>query len=441
MTQNNGEHEPETQKNRSAHPGAKYINSPETPLFSKSTQLYALDLARDAIAREGGLLVMEGYTDVIMAHQHGIENAVAVLGTALGERHIPLVRRYTDRITLVLDGDEAGKRRSMQILDELLALFVEQEINLQFLALPNGGDPCDVIGTQGSDAFRQYLSQSVDAIEYKMRAVTNGLALANDTHRSAQAVEEILGTLSRVRLRSGSAASPALMREQQVLARLAREFGLAEEQLRVRLAGLRRDRQRNHSTPRSFRAATPTHDGQDQTVGSSPNTVLRPALTAWEQELLELLLSEPHRMDTLNLSVDVNDMQTDTARNLYGLAVKIHRAGDTPSFDRLMLEVYAPELKSLLVQCDEQAQAKTQSDTDLRQNDLLATLEHRKQKAWQQQSRVQLQHNQLEPEQEKQLLAKLFADRQKAQNIEPKISDTENDTPDIFFPEPEIPKH
>ncbi len=427
-----------TNKSRKAHASAKYINSPEAPLFSKSAQLYALDLAREGITREGGLLVMEGYTDVIMAHQHGIENAVAVLGTALNERHIPLVRRYTDRITLILDGDEAGRRRSMQILDELLALFVEQEIDLQFLALPNGGDPCDVIGTQGSDAFRQCLSQSVDAIEYKIRAVTNGLALANDTHRSAQAVEEILGTLSRVRLRSGSAASPALMREQQVLVRLAREFGLAEEQLRLRLAGLRRDRQRNHPSTRKLSPTTPANGepylpstqqakGQ-QAKGLQANTGYRPTLTAWEQELMELLLSEPQRMSALAKLVHVDDMQSETGRNLYALAEKIQQAGDLPSFDRLMLEVDAPELKSLLVHCDEQAQAKNQSDVELRHHDLILELERRQQKAQRQQARAQMKRNQLQPEQEKQLLAQLFADRQKSQNIEPEISDTENET-------------
>ena len=80
----------------------------------------ALDLARDAIAKEGGILVMEGYTDVIMAHQHGVKHAVAVLGTALGEKHVPLIRRFTDSITLVLDGDAAGQNRTMGILDNLL---------------------------------------------------------------------------------------------------------------------------------------------------------------------------------------------------------------------------------------------------------------------------------------------------------------------------------
>ena len=78
----------------------------------------------------GGAIVMEGYTDVLMAHQHGINNCVAVLGTALGERHLQLLRRYTDSITLVLDGDDAGRRRTNEILDALLALFEKNQVDL-----------------------------------------------------------------------------------------------------------------------------------------------------------------------------------------------------------------------------------------------------------------------------------------------------------------------
>ena len=83
---------------------AKYINSPETPLFSKSRELYGLDAARDGIAREKQVVVLEGYTDCLMAHQHGLTNVVAVLGTALGEAHLQILRRFTDSI-------DAGARR------------------------------------------------------------------------------------------------------------------------------------------------------------------------------------------------------------------------------------------------------------------------------------------------------------------------------------------
>ncbi len=91
---------------------AKYVNSPETPLFSKSNLLYGLDVARDAIRKTNTALVMEGYTDCITAHQFGFSNAVAVLGTALGAGHVQLLRRFAERVrvVLVLDGDEAGQR-------------------------------------------------------------------------------------------------------------------------------------------------------------------------------------------------------------------------------------------------------------------------------------------------------------------------------------------
>ena len=112
---------------------AKYINSPESPLFSKSSMLYALDSARDEMGRSRNAVVMEGYTDTIVARQFGFDNTVAVLGTALGERHIRLLRRFADSITLVLDGDEAGQHRA----NEILGLFVAEQIDLRIVTLPD----------------------------------------------------------------------------------------------------------------------------------------------------------------------------------------------------------------------------------------------------------------------------------------------------------------
>jgi DNA primase len=100
--------------------GGKYINGRETMLFRKSHQLYGLDKSREAIRREGQVLVMEGYTDVVAAWQSGIDQVVAVLGTALGEQHVRILKRFAERVVLVLDGDAAGQRRA----DEVLELFV-----------------------------------------------------------------------------------------------------------------------------------------------------------------------------------------------------------------------------------------------------------------------------------------------------------------------------
>ncbi len=130
---------------------AKYINSPETPLFTKSKLLYGLDLAREAMRKNRTALVMEGYTDVIVAHQYGFTNAVAVLGTALGEEHVKILKRQADRmrIVLVLDGDEAGTRRA----NEVLELFIAQQADLQILTLPEDLDPCDYLHKYGARRF------------------------------------------------------------------------------------------------------------------------------------------------------------------------------------------------------------------------------------------------------------------------------------------------
>ncbi len=229
---------------------AKYINSPETPLFSKSRELYALDVAREHFKDPGGAIVMEGYTDVLMAHQHGIRNCVAVLGTALGERHVQLLHRNSaEQITLVLDGDDAGRRRTNEILDALLALFEKKEVNLRILTLPQGIDPCDFIATHGSDPFRALIAEAVDPLEHKFRAVTNGLDTLTDTHRASQAAEVLLATLVQLRPAGGGASSATLLREEQMLSRIARRFHLPEEKLRSRLGSLRRESRARRRAP------------------------------------------------------------------------------------------------------------------------------------------------------------------------------------------------
>jgi DNA primase len=383
---------------------AKYVNSPETPLFNKSSELYALDMARDGIAKEKCVLVMEGYTDVIMAHQHGVTHAVAVLGTALGEKHVPLVRRFTDSITLVLDGDEAGQTRTMGILDNLLALFVAHEIELRILSLPGGADPCDVIRSHGSEHFRRLLAQSVDALEHKIIAVTKGLAPGAAPHRSAQAVEAILATLARALPTAASASSAALVREQQVLVRLARQFGLGEDTLRTRLKALR------HSATTQSRS-TPV--ANRQAAAPQPTST---KLSAWDRELLEIVLHQGDMIDELLQQIHPEeDIESSLARDLYHLAAEFYHGGQAPNFDRLMIAVDDPALKSLLVDCDEAGRHKSECDPRQRVSDLLADRDRRYTEARHRMTLAELKTNQLDPEQADRALVALFDDLKRRQ--------------------------
>jgi DNA primase len=356
---------------------AKYINSPETPLFSKSRELYGLDLARENF-RDGGAIVMEGYTDCLMAHQHGINNAVAVLGTALGDRHLQLLRRHTDSITLVLDGDEAGRRRTNEILDALLALFEKNEVDLKILTLPQGVDPCDFIATQGSDAFRHLLKQAADALEHKFNAVTNGLDILRDTHRAARAAEEMLSTLAGIRPGGERAdSSRAVLREQQMLSRIARKFHLAEEQLRTRLSALRRDAGRRGKSSRAVEQQSSSVEISSDNSCSAALPLCR-SVTAWERDLLELVLADPTMLPRIALEIEPADFSSEIARRIYDACQRQHDDGGPFDFGRLLTDFDEPEVKNLLVELDESCAAKSTVDRERWWRDLSAAAQRRR---------------------------------------------------------------
>src|SRR5437763_3013004 len=145
------------------HP--KYYNSSETPLFSKSDVLYGLDLARHAGTAAGYLAVVEGYTDVMMAHQCGVPQVVATMGTALNARHVAQLRRYAPKVVLVYDADAGG----MTGVDRALEIFVSQDVELAVATLPDGLDPCDLlVRPDGPETFKRVLTSAVDALEVKL---------------------------------------------------------------------------------------------------------------------------------------------------------------------------------------------------------------------------------------------------------------------------------
>ena len=197
---------------------AKYVNSPETPLFSKSHLLYGLDLAREAIRKSRTALVMEGYTDCIVAHQYGFTNAVAVLGTALGEAHIRMLKRFADRIVLVLDGDEAGQRRA----NEVLELFVAQQVDLRILTLPDELDPCEFLQERGGEAFRQLLETRRSTPWTMPSGRRPAASTGNATSTApAQALERLVAIVAKAPRLQHDTTGASRLREQKILEQLA----------------------------------------------------------------------------------------------------------------------------------------------------------------------------------------------------------------------------
>ncbi len=322
----------------------KYINSPETRVFVKSDHLYGLNLVRNATARDRHIVVVEGYTDVIMAHQCGVQHVAAVLGTALGASHLKLLRRFADRITLVLDGDAAGQRRT----NEILELFVAEQIDLRILTLPSGLDPFDFLRSHGGEAFRDLLGQAVDAMEHKVQVATRGIDLLQAPDQANRALEEILKTMAGASRVSTATPEATQLRHQQLLARLANQFRVDETALRDRLVQLRQQTRRR----------VPARDNVAGSPQGAPAATGQGSLTPLERELFEILTLHPRLVpDTLKtLSRDL--FQNGQASQLWTLLVSLQDQQIEITFENMLTVSEDPQLKSLLVELDEQARTK-----------------------------------------------------------------------------------
>ena len=327
----------------SADKGGKYINSRETKLFSKREQLYALDIASKEARKSRHLTVVEGYTDVIACHQYGVNDVVACLGTALGEKHIPLLRRFADTITLLLDGDEAGQART----NEILEIFVTAGIDLRVLTLPDELDPAEFLIERGREPFVKLLQeQAVDALEHKIRVETAGLNIASETHRASVALEGILSTLARGTA-TGSLDAKSL-RAQQLLARLARQFLLNEADVRARYNQLCSDvktQQRPAATP----AVTLEPPKPEYKISS---------ITMDEIELLEIFVAHHDYACTALGELGELDLSSEAAKVVFRTYRQLEEAGESLDFNRVLSEIEDPQLQSLLVQLVEIADRK-----------------------------------------------------------------------------------
>jgi DNA primase len=330
---------------------AKYINSPETPLFTKSKLLYGLDLAREALRKTRTALVMEGYTDVIVAHQYGFQNAVAVLGTALGESHIRLLKAHADRIVLVLDGDEAGTKRA----NEVLELFIAQQADLQILTLPEGLDPCDYLHKYGAAAFSELLAtKAVDALDHAYEVTTRGLDVERDVHGASRAIERLLSIVAKAPRLGSETRGDARIQEQKIVQRIAGKFRVDEADLRRRLAALRR----RSIKPRPVAGPQPDDAAADEPAAGPTTT------DPWELAVLQLIVAHGESLEMVRRQIGAEHLRDMACRRIFETCCRLLDEGIAPMFDRLMLEFDEPAMKNLLVGIDEAAHATGQATAD-----------------------------------------------------------------------------
>ncbi|MFP4531960.1 MAG: DNA primase [Desulfobacterales bacterium] len=224
----------------------KYLNSPETPIYSKSSSLYGIHAAREKCRETGIVYIVEGYFDILAMHQHGIANSVATLGTSLTTGHIRMLRRgYAKKARLVFDSDTAG----IKAAHRSIGLFMNESVDVEIIVLPAGEDPDSFLFARGADAFFEHAEAARGAIEFLMESAISAHGLS--MQGKIRVVDELKQPLADIR---DSVARSIYIRH------LAERLGVDESAIleRVRAARKQQDKAPQKKRPISQNSGTDT---------------------------------------------------------------------------------------------------------------------------------------------------------------------------------------
>ena len=335
---------------------AKYLNSPETALFQKRKVLYAADRARAACREAGWVAVVEGYTDVIAAHQVGLCNVVGTLGTALGEDHVQGLRRLADLVVLVFDGDDAGQTAA----DRALEFFLGHELDVRILSLPANLDPCDFLLKEGADAFRGLVAGAVNPLAFVLQRAATRFDFGA-IEGSRRAAEWVLGILSQVRVKRGFGSMD--MKLEKAVDSLSSRLKLRVEPLRRRLQEMLRTSTRfpgpgkpssagssaGQVSASSSLRLSPEELSPDPTAGGGvPTAPLRLSeLDPFDRELIQVVLNEPSAVSTLVSRLVVASLRDAPLREILQACYDLHGEGQVPRSEDIMRRLEDPQVRAL----------------------------------------------------------------------------------------------
>lgn len=284
----------------------KYLNSPESPVYHKGDLLYGLRWSRGAIRKQETALVVEGYMDYVALASHGVDNAVAPLGTAMTDAQAALIGRYAGRVILLYDSDTAGLKATFRSADALLA----QGVEVLVATLPDGQDPDSIVRSGGPAGLRGYLHDAVDVLERKIQILERRDFFSSIAGRR-RAVDSLLPT--------ARAASDEVLRglyidriaertgiDKETVAREVEE-GIRKEAARAQVASRREQRRESARTP-------------------APPTPPSPRLGA-ERNLIMLLLRDDHWVEKVGERIGPDDFNDETDREIFIELVLLNAEG------------------------------------------------------------------------------------------------------------------
>ena len=308
---------------------AKYINSPTTVLFDKSNSLYGLQQARHHIVSSATAIVVEGYTDCIMAHQFGCGNVVATLGTSFTTGHGRILRRYAKKVVLIFDSDTAGIEAANRALDVCLS----QRIDIKLASVSEGKDPCDFLLTAGKERFEQLADEAVDVFQFKWNRLMENFGRDETLAGKKLAIEEFLQTIA-ISLWAGNL--PAIDRG-LIVNRLSKIISADPKEINAELCR------------RIGRAAkTASYSVENQKVQS---TDLGQGLFAVAQrEVLEVLLNEPKLFEIVKQRISAEVFDVPILRQIADILFQTLSTDSNASLKEILARAESVEAGSIIVQ-------------------------------------------------------------------------------------------
>ncbi len=320
---------------------AKYFNSPESELYNKSKILYGLYFAKNNIIKNDNCYLVEGYTDVISLHQSGVENVVASSGTSLTEGQINLIKRYSDNITILYDGDNAGIKASFRGIDMIL----EQGMNVRVVLFPDGEDPDSFAKNNSTEVLKTYIEQKAkDFIVFKSDLLNS--EAQGDPLKKAQLIRDIVSSIALI---------PDRIKQQVYTKECANIFDIEEEILVGELVKIVREKQKQDQKRANFKktsisavdepppeALIPEEYQAQEKNTSVPAKSLYDTLYYQERDLIRLLLHYgTFSVKTKHIEYDENNLPNEVDVEVKVIELIIHE------LEKDELGIDHPELQSI----------------------------------------------------------------------------------------------
>jgi DNA primase len=343
-------------KLREDDPLAKYINSPETPVYNKSRVLYGLYHAKDAIREEDSAILVEGYADLLAVFQAGVQNVVASSGTALTQEQIQLISRYTKNITIVYDADSAGSKAALRGVDLILA----SDLDVRVASLPDGDDPDSYVLANGGAAFKTLVGKSVSFIDFITQAYEKQGKLATPEGQ-AQAVRTIVQSIASMKDE---------LKQNFYIKQVAEKYKLYESTLQRELERQRGDARKRDAAPGY---APPARQAAPAVPPPAPLAPLPPD----ERNLIYAMLEGGAPVvGEIFRQIQIDDFTHPTARALAGyLQARVER-GASLDASALVTEIEDPVQKQLVSELVfTRYQILAQKGEDFRQGDPMKVAE------------------------------------------------------------------